>query len=86
MQALLTFAEGLQSKGETLISNIRHYEALHKAYDSLLQVETAFDQKLPTDLVMVHVKDVLMHLGEITGEITNDDILHSIFKDFCIGK
>lgn len=84
--ALQLFAEGLQSKGETLISNTRHYEALHQAYDSLLQAETAFENHVPTDLVMVHVKQVLFHLGEITGEITNDDVLHSIFSSFCIGK
>ncbi|MFA7402120.1 MAG: GTPase, partial [Bacteroidales bacterium] len=86
IHALQAFAEGFQSKGETLISNTRHYEALHQAYDSLLQAETAFENHVPTDLVMVHVKQVLFHLGEITGEITNDDVLHSIFSSFCIGK
>ena len=70
----------------TLVTNIRHLEALKSAKESLLRVRLAIDSKVPTDLVSQDLREVLYHLGTITGEITTDEVLGNIFSKFCIGK
>lgn len=72
--------------GSVVVSNMRHYAALREAYNALMAARTAMDIGLPSDLLSEDIRQVLTHLGEITGEITSDDILHSIFSKFCIGK
>ena len=69
-----------------VVSNMRHYAALRSASEALNRARTALDGNLPADLISEDLRQVLHHLGEITGEITSDDILHSIFSTFCIGK
>jgi tRNA modification GTPase len=71
---------------DVLISNIRHYNALKSASDSLLRVSEGLSSALPTDLLAQDIREVLHYLGEITGEVTTDEILSNIFKNFCIGK
>ncbi len=68
------------------IANIRHYEALRQAYDSLESVLFGIDAEITTDLVALELKRALEYLGEISGEVTNDEILGNIFSKFCIGK
>lgn len=70
----------------TLVTNIRHLEALKSAKESLLRVRLAIDSKVPTDLVSQDLREALYHLGTITGEITTDEVLGNIFSKFCIGK
>jgi tRNA modification GTPase len=72
--------------GSVVVSNMRHYAALREAYTALTSARTAMDSGLPSDLLSEDIRRVVHHLGEITGEITSDDILHSIFSHFCIGK
>lgn len=72
--------------GGVVVSNMRHYAALNEAAQALREAELAMDNDLPTDLLSEDIRRILHHLGEITGEITNDDILQSIFSTFCIGK
>ena len=72
--------------GSVVVSNMRHYAALREAYTALTAACTAMDNGLPSDLLSEDIRRVVHHLGEITGEITSDDILHSIFSHFCIGK
>lgn len=72
--------------GSVVVSNMRHYAALREAHNALMAARTAMDMGLPSDLLSEDIRQVLTHLGEITGEITSDDILHSIFSKFCIGK
>ena len=72
--------------GDVVVSNMRHYAALRSAYDSLRSAMTSMERNLPADLLSEELRQTLHHLGEITGEITSDDILHSIFSKFCIGK
>ena len=72
--------------GSVVVSNMRHYAALREAYTALSSARTAMDNGLPSDLLSEDIRRIVHHLGEITGEITSDDILHSIFSHFCIGK
>jgi|WetSurMetagenome_2_1015567.scaffolds.fasta_scaffold00001_270 tRNA modification GTPase len=69
-----------------IISNARHYEALRKVADSLERVEQGLAAGIPDDLVAIDVRHAIHYLGEITGEITTDEILGNIFRNFCIGK
>ncbi len=72
--------------GNVIVSNQRHYDALCHAREALDSALTAMDAQLPTDLLSEDIRQVMHHLGTITGEITSDDILKSIFSNFCIGK
>ena len=71
---------------DVLISNIRHFSALKSASESLTRVADGLTSSLPSDLLAQDIREALHYLGEITGEVTNDEILGNIFKNFCIGK
>ena len=70
----------------TLVTNLRHYEALSKAAEALQQVRQALNDGIPTDLVAQDLRAALYHLGTITGEISSDEVLGNIFGRFCVGK
>ena len=69
-----------------IITNIRHYEALSQVNNSLLRVREGLESGLQEDLIATDIRQAIHYLGEITGEITSDEILGNIFKNFCIGK
>lgn len=71
---------------DIIVSNSRHYDALRRSLSSLLEVEKGFNNNVPTDLISIDIRQCLYHLGTITGEITNDEVLGNIFGKFCIGK
>jgi tRNA modification GTPase len=81
-----TVVEGSVNTENTIITNARHYAALQEVEKSLEDVRAGLDEKIPTDLLALHVRHALHYLGEITGEITNEDRLDFIFSKFCIGK
>lgn len=70
----------------TLVTNLRHYEALRHALESLNAVRQSLADNIPTDLVAQDLRLALHHLGTITGEVTTDEVLGTIFSRFCIGK
>ncbi len=74
--------------GSTVVSNSRHHEALTAARKSLARALEGMDAALPTDLLSEEIREVIRHLGEITGRgvITPDEVLKNIFSNFCIGK
>jgi len=72
--------------GNTVVSNARHFELLQKALKSIVLVQEGLEYKLSGDLLAVDLRETIHHLGEITGEITTDDLLGNIFSSFCIGK
>lgn len=72
--------------GDAIVSNSRHAEAFRQAGDALRRALQALDEGLPTDLLCEDLRQVLHHLGTITGQITSDEILTHIFSKFCIGK
>lgn len=69
-----------------IITNIRHYEALTSVSESLGRVADGVKNKVPDDLIAIDIRQAIHYLGEITGEITTDEILGNIFRNFCIGK
>lgn len=75
----------LQTEG-TIVTNARHYHALKEVEKSLSDIKKGLDNKIPGDLLALDIRRCLHYLGEITGEITNEDQLDYIFSKFCIGK
>ena len=69
-----------------LVTNIRHFDALTHAKESLEQVKKGLDDKLSADLLAQDLRQALYHIGSITGEVTTSEVLSSIFSRFCIGK
>ena len=72
--------------GNTIVTNMRHYQALVSTSESLEAVLTGIDSQVTNDFLAMDIRQSLHHLGEITGEITTDDLLDNIFSKFCIGK
>ena len=70
----------------TIVSNARHYEALEKSYEALDAVLQGMDNGITSDFIAMDIRRSLHHLGEITGEISTDELLGNIFGRFCIGK
>ncbi|NJX15541.1 tRNA uridine-5-carboxymethylaminomethyl(34) synthesis GTPase MnmE [Tamlana crocina] len=77
---------GALRNNETIVTNTRHYDALLKALEEIQKVKYGLDTGLSGDLLAIDIRQALYHFGEITGEITNDDLLGNIFANFCIGK
>jgi tRNA modification GTPase len=71
---------------DVIITNVRHFEALRHVSESLERVITGLAEQLPEDLIATDIRQAIHYLGEITGEITTDEILGNIFMNFCIGK
>ena len=74
------------SSDDVIITNIRHYEALNHVSESLGRVIAGLEDQIPEDLIAIDIRQAIHYLGEITGEITSDEILGNIFRYFCIGK
>jgi len=83
---VLKHSQPLASPDATLVTNVRHYEALLHASESLKSVQQGLEVNIPTDLISQDLRQALYYLGSITGEITTDEILGTIFSRFCIGK
>lgn len=71
---------------DVVVSNTRHYEALRNASDASARAVEGLENLIPSDLISQDIREILYYLGQITGEITTDEILGNIFKNFCIGK
>jgi tRNA modification GTPase len=83
---LINEVELLNPYTDIVISNSRHYEALIKALRAIEEVNEGLVDNVSGDLLSVDIRRSIDHLSEITGEITNDDVLGNIFANFCIGK
>ena len=71
---------------QTIVTNARHYNALSNAYNSLTDVLNGMNSGITSDFIAMDIRKALHHLGEITGQISTDDLLGNIFSNFCIGK
>ena len=74
------------SEDSVIVSNMRHYESLQKALVAINRVDEGFGLDLPSDLLTRDIHDCIDALGEITGQISSQDVLNNIFSKFCIGK
>lgn len=84
---LLSFVNtGALRNNETIVTNTRHYDSLLKALEEITKVRFGLDQNLSSDLMAIDIRQALFHFGEITGQVSNDELLGNIFANFCIGK
>lgn len=74
------------TQNQSIITNSRHYGALSSAQKEVLAIQNGLRKGLSGDLLAIDLRQALYHLGEITGEVTNDELLGNIFANFCIGK
>jgi len=81
-----TVLQGNVQTEDTVVTNARHYHALKEVEKSLTDIQAGLESKLPGDLLALDIRRCLYYLGEITGEINNEDMLDYIFSKFCIGK
>lgn len=79
-------AQFSDQQNDVLISNARHFDALNRAYEDLMRVKEGMDTQLPTDLIAMDIRQVIGHIGSITGAVDVEEVLGSIFSKFCIGK
>jgi len=71
---------------DTIVTNSRHYNSLLSALEEINRVQDGLNAGLTGDLLAIDIRQALYHFGEITGEVTNDELLGNIFSNFCIGK
>ena len=84
---LMSFVNtGALRNNETIVTNTRHYDSLLKALEEIQKVKWGLDSGLSSDLMAIDIRSALHYFGEITGEVTNDELLGNIFANFCIGK
>ena len=84
---LLSFVNtGALRNNETIVTNTRHYDSLLKALEEIQKVKFGLQSNLSSDLMAIDIKQALYYFSEITGEVTNDELLGNIFANFCIGK
>ncbi len=84
---LLEFVNtGALRSNETIVTNSRHYDAMLKALEEIIKVQDGINNNLSGDLLAIDIRQALHYFGEITGEISNDELLGNIFANFCIGK
>lgn len=84
---LLSFVNtGALRNNETIVTNTRHYDSLLKALEEIQKVQFGLQSGIPADLMAIDIRQALYYFGEITGQVTNDELLGNIFANFCIGK
>ncbi len=85
---LLVKAASIPSIGEedVIVTNLRHYESLTKALDAIRRAKEGLDSGISHDFLSQDIRECMFYLGEITGQITTDELLENIFSQFCIGK
>ena len=84
---LMSFVNtGALRNNETIVTNTRHYDSLLKALEEIQKVKWGLNSGISSDLMAIDIRSALYFFGEITGEVTNDELLGNIFANFCIGK
>ena len=86
MDFLRAYTHEKPSDDSTIITNSRHFEAFQKTKMSLQKALEGIENGITSDFVAMDIREALYHLGTITGEVSTDDLLESIFSKFCIGK
>jgi len=83
---LVRIARASLQTSAVMLSNARHYDAINRAHDAIVRVQEGMAQGLSGELLSMDLQDCLSALGEVTGQITNAEVLSNIFSKFCIGK
>jgi len=76
----------VNTQNQTIVTNIRHFDALTRSLEAINRVESGLQNQISGDFLAMDIRQTLHHLGEITGSVSNDELLGNIFANFCIGK
>ena len=82
----IVFGKQFEINNDEIVSNSRHIALLNLAYNNIVDAISAANDRMPYDFIEVDIKDSITHLGNITGEAVEKDLLNSIFSNFCLGK
>ena len=74
------------NQNDVIVTNLRHYEALHSAHRAVVRVIDGLHTGITGDFLAQDIRECLHYLGSITGQISTDEVLGNIFRNFCIGK
>lgn len=74
------------TQNDVIVTNVRHYEALTRALKAIHRVQQGLEMHISGDFLSQDIREIIFHLSDIVGEVTNDQVLENIFKNFCIGK
>ena len=83
---ITTISENSMYNSNILITNARHYEAMKKSVAAIKTAKENLLNESPTDIIAIDIRESLHYLGEITGEVTTEEVLANVFSKFCIGK
>lgn len=88
LQRLLVQSAALPtiSQNDIIVTNVRHYEALQQSLNAIHRIQDGLSTNLSGDLLSQDIRECIFYLSDIVGEVTNDEVLGNIFKNFCIGK
>ena len=88
LKAIITADKAIRQKEQEdiIVTNLRHYEALQHALESIHRVENGLQDNISGDFISQDIRECIYFLQDIMGEVTSDDVLGNIFKNFCIGK
>ena len=88
LESMLVEAAAIPTIGnnDVIVTNVRHYEALCRAQAAIERIREGLDNHISGDFLSQDIRECMHYLGEITGQINNDEILGNIFLNFCIGK
>ena len=78
--------EDIQTENNSIITNIRHKEAISNAKKSILKINETINSGMPIDITAIYFKEAIEELNKITGENVTEDIINEIFSKFCLGK
>ena len=85
-QQMIDLVNSSSFSNNTLISNSRHLESLNLALENIIKTINGLNNGISGDFLAMDIRQVLQHIGEITGEVSSDELLENIFSNFCIGK
>lgn len=86
-KSLIQLVQGTKTiESNIIITNMRHYEVLKRALQTIKRINEGFAQQIPSDLLAQDIRECISYLGEILGEVSSEEILQNIFSKFCIGK
>ena len=86
LQKMIELVNTSSLSNSTIISNSRHLESLNLALENIVKTMDGLNNGISGDFLAIDIRQTLQHIGEITGEISSDDLLENIFSNFCIGK
>ena len=86
LNRIISINEENDKTNDIMLTNARHYDVMMRTLAALLVAEESMESGQPTDIIVSDIKEAVHYMGEITGEVSTEEVLDNIFANFCIGK